>query len=193
MSSRDQKKKFLEQFHDLVKHYEQVHEEHEWKQTRVQISAFYKSFLQRFDDVFRGVINPLITEKAGMLRKKAEELSAFDERGKVHDLAEKMVQRLNDLGMQLYAIPDIEYVMESSREIELNVLMTCCPGFVHEKTGAGQKLCCEGTVKTVKFGVDQDIQPAVRLYYEKHCRDCQRLAAVQEELAAARKRVRDVI
>jgi hypothetical protein len=149
--------------------------------------------LQHFDDVFVGVINPRIAEKAQKLRKKAEELSKFDERGTVHDLAEKMVQRLNDLGMELYAIPDLEYVMESSKEIELNVLMTCCPEFVHEKDASGQKLCCEGTVKTVKFGVDQDIQPAVRLYYEKHCRECQKLAAVQHELAGARKRVRGAI
>jgi hypothetical protein len=183
MSAPAQKKKFMERFHDLVKHYEKMHEEHEWKQTRISVGAFYRMFLDRFDDVFSDVINPRIKEKGERLRNQGEELAKFDERGTLHDLAEKMVQRLNDLGMDLYAMPDIEYVMESSAEVELNVLLACCPEFVHEKGPGGQKICCNGTVKALTFGVDQDIQPAVRMYYEKHCRECQRLETIKKELA----------
>jgi hypothetical protein len=193
MAAQAQKKKFLEKFHDLVKHYEQMHEEHEWKQTPVSVATFYHTFLEHFDAVFADAINPRITQAATVLRKKAVELSGFNERGTVHDLAEKMVQRLNDLGMALYAMPDIEYLLDSSSEIQVNVLLTCCPEFVHEKDEAGQKqkLCCKGTVKTLSFGLDKDIQPALRLYYEKHCRECQKRDAVEKELAAARKRVQN--
>ncbi len=185
MAATAQKKRFLERFHELVKHFEGMHEEHEWKQTRTPVAAFYRKFIERFDDVFSEVINPRITEKASKLRDKAEELSKFDERATVHDLAEKMVQRLNDLGMELYAMPDVEYIMESSAEVELNVLLTCCPGFTHEKDAKGEmhKLCCEGTVKVLTFGKGQDVQAAVRMYYEKHCRECQKLETIKKELA----------
>ncbi|MEX2681896.1 MAG: hypothetical protein Q6373_009855 [Candidatus Sigynarchaeota archaeon] len=193
MSARVQKQKFLEKFHDLVKHYERMHEEHEWKQTRISVGAFYRMFLDRFDDAFKDVVNPRITEKMSVLRNKGEELSKFDERDTVHNLAEKMVKRLNDLGMELYAMPDIEYLMETSSEIEVNILLTCCPGFTHEKDSkeGTQKFCCEGTVKSITFGKGQDLQAAVRLYYEKYCRECQKLGAVKNELDKARKRGKD--
>ncbi|MBN2151484.1 MAG: hypothetical protein JW839_08565 [Candidatus Lokiarchaeota archaeon] len=188
MSARAQKKQFLERFHDLVKHYERMHEEHEWKQTRISVGAFYRMFLDRFDDAFVDVVNPRIKEKASTLRDKAEELAGFDERATVHDLAEKAVQRLNDLGMELYAMPDVEYLMESSAEVELSVLLACCPAFGYEKDPGGEteKLCCEGTVKALTFGKGQDLQAAVRMYYEKHCRECQQLETIKKELAKHR-------
>ena len=185
MAATAQKKRFMERFHELVKHYEELHEGHEWKQTRTSVAAFDRKFIERFDGVFSDVINPRITEKTSVLRNKAEELAKFDERATLHDLAERMVQRLNDLGMELYAMPDVEYLMESSAEVELNVLLTCCPGFTHEKDSKGgtQKLCCEGTVKALTFGKGQDLQAAVRMYYEKHCRECQKLETIKKELA----------
>nr|MDO8087006.1 hypothetical protein [Candidatus Sigynarchaeum springense] len=185
MATTTRKKRFLEKFHDLVKHYEEMHAEYEWKQTRMHVPAFYRRFIERFDGVFSDVINPRISEKASILRNKADELAKFDERDTMHNLAEKMVQRLNDLGMELYAMPDMEYLMESSSEIELNVLLACCPGFSLEKDAKGgtQKLCCEGTVKALTFGKGQDLQAAVRMYYEKFCRDCQKLETIKEELA----------
>nr|MDO8112696.1 hypothetical protein [Candidatus Sigynarchaeota archaeon] len=189
MSNQNPKKKFLEKFHDLVKYYEQMHEDHEYKGTRTAVKTFYTNFLAKFDEVFNPVINPRIKERSVSLRNKAEELAKFNENVPLHDLAETMVERLNDLGMELYSMPDLDYVMESTPKVELNVLMACCPEFTTEK-GKGaqkgtQKLCCND-IKTIKVGLDQDIQAAVRLYYERYCRDCQKLDAIKKKLLAAK-------
>jgi hypothetical protein len=172
----------MEKFHDLTRYYEDLHDEHAWSQAKIAVSTFYEGFLNRFDDVFTHVHNPRIRAVADKLRQKAEQMLQFDEREPVHDLAEKTVDRLNALGMELYALPDVEYLLESSQKIELNVLMSCCPEFQHETTEDGQAIGCVGTVKQLSFGIDQDLQAAVRMYYEKYCRDCEKRAVVESHL-----------
>ncbi|HME53637.1 MAG TPA: hypothetical protein VKM55_15530 [Candidatus Lokiarchaeia archaeon] len=181
MSPQTPKSKFLEKFNDLVKYYEQLHEDAEYKNNKMSVKVFYSNFLKKFDVIFEGVLNPRIKELSHDLRVKAEELAKFDERMSTHDLAEKMVDRLNDLGMALYAMPDMEYIMESTPMVELNVLMTCCPEFTRDQGPESDKLCCDA-VKTIKVGIDQDIQAAVRMYYERYCQGCQKLEKIKQHL-----------
>ena len=167
-----ERKKFLQKFHDLVKYYDDLHQEHEYKPHTVSTKVFYTNLLERIDEAFGDVKDQKIRDIIQRLRKKAEVLSEFSERKRLHDLAERTVDRLNEFGMELYAIPEINFLLDSTREIEVSMLMTCCPEFVQEETLKDTSLKCKGTVKRIKVGIGQDIQPAVKMYYEKYCRDC---------------------
>lgn len=181
MPPQTPKGKFLEKFNDLVKYYEEMHEESEYKNSKISVKVFYSSFLKRFDAIFEVVMNSRIKEASQELRMKAADLARFDEKMATHDLAEKMVDRLNDLGMALYAMPDVEYVMESTPKVELNVLMTCCPDFTRDQGTGADRLCCDA-IKTIKIAIGQDIQAAVRMYYERYCKDCSKAEMIKNHL-----------
>ncbi|MFX0100935.1 MAG: hypothetical protein ACFFCS_15270 [Candidatus Hodarchaeota archaeon] len=162
----------MARFHELVKYYDDLHQEHEYKPHTVSTKVFYTNFLERFDEAFGDVQDQKIKEIIQKVRNKAQILSEFNERKKLHDLAERTVDRLNELGMELYALPEINFLLESTKEIEVSMLMACCPEFVQEESLKDTALRCKGTVKKIKVGIGQDIQPAVKMYYEKYCRDC---------------------
>ena len=165
-------KKFMAQFHELVKHYDELHEAHEYLHYTVSTKVFYTHFLERLDDAFGDVKDQKIKEIIQKLRGKVEVLAQFHERKKLHDLAERTADRLNEFGMELYAIPEINFLLESTREIEVSMLMTCCPEFMQEDSLKNKTLSCQGTVKKIKVGIGQDLQPAVKIYYDKYCRVC---------------------
>lgn len=172
----------MERFHELVAYYERLHEEHEFSKSKVATNVFYGNALKRFDEAFKDVRTPRIKAELATLRRKAEQLAAFSQRETLHDLAERMVGRLNELGLKLYAIPDVEFVLETTRDLELSVLVTCCPEFTHEhacdENGNEESLCCHGTVKRLVFRPGDDVQAATRLYHEKYCRGCEKLDRV---------------
>lgn len=182
----DGKKKFMARFHELTDYYEKLHEEHEYKPYKVSTNTFYSNFLRKYDDLYKNTQNSKIKAIMEKLRKKAEILSEFNQRKSMHDLAEKTVDRLTEIGMELYALPDIDYVLESSREIEMKILLACCPEFTHKEHKDGQCLYCKGTLKKVKFPMGEDLQTALRLYYEKYCSHCDHLHKVEEEIVANR-------
>ncbi len=175
----DGKRKFLEEFHDLVEHYEAMRDMNKYSGGRVSTKVFYGMFLERFDEVFKDVQNPRIKDVAIPLREKAVILAEFDQHQPTHELATKMVVRLYDLGMKLYAMPDVEYILESSRDMEISVFFTCCPEFTKENDSIG----CKGTVKTLSVRQDQDMQAAVRMFYEKYCKDCEKRGVIEKYLA----------
>nr|MDO8119210.1 hypothetical protein [Candidatus Sigynarchaeota archaeon] len=175
----DGKRKFLEEFHDLIEHYETMRDMNKYSGGRISTKVFYGMFLERFDSVFNDVRNPKIKEVAILLRDKAVVLSDFDQHQPTHELAAKMVERLHELGMKLYAMPDMEYILESSKDMEISVFFTCCPEFTKEQDSMG----CKGTVKTLSVPHDPDIQAAVRMYYEKFCKDCENRAGIEKYLA----------
>ena len=177
MSPQTPKSKFLEKFNDLVKNYEQMDKEAENKNNKMSVKVFYSRFLKKFNTIFDGVMNPRIKELSDELKNKAETLAKFDERMSTHDLTEKMVDRLNNLGMALYSMPDVEYALDSTSMVELNVLLTCCPEFSSDSS----TLCCDA-IKTIKVGIGQDIQAAVRMYYERYCASCQKIGKIKEQL-----------
>jgi hypothetical protein len=152
-----------------------------YKNNKMPVKVFYSNFLKKFDSVFEDVFNPRIKEFSHDLKAKAEKLAKFDEHMGTHDLAEKMVDRLNELGMNLYAMPDIEYAMESTPMVELNVLITCCPEFTHGQEQGSEKLCCDA-VKAIRFPIGQDIQVAVRMFHERYCVECQKLESIKQHL-----------
>jgi len=181
VSPQTPKSKFLEKFNDLVKYYEQLNLDAEYKNNKMSVKMFYSNFLKKFNSIFEEVMNPRIKELSHDLKVKAEKLAKFDERMQTHNLAEKMVDRLNDLGMSLYSMPDIEYAMESTPMVELNVLITCCPEFTHGQEQGSEKLCCDA-IKTIKVAIGQDIQAAVRMYYERYCKECKNVETIKNHL-----------
>ncbi|MBD3187486.1 hypothetical protein GF325_11695 [Candidatus Bathyarchaeota archaeon] len=184
MKPAESKNAFLERYHELVDYYEQLHEENEYKPRKVAMSVFYNNFLHRLDEILGEIHSPVIQAIIERIRIKVNYLTQFTERKRVHDLAEKMVNRLTEIGMELYAIPDLEFVLETTKDIEINVLFTCCPEFhCDDDRDGGKTLGCRGTVHRVSVKKDQDLQAAVRLYYEKYCRGCQNLNRVEASFA----------
>ncbi|MHA1792240.1 MAG: hypothetical protein ACTSVI_06310 [Promethearchaeota archaeon] len=184
MSTQESRKKFIEKFRELASFYEKLHDEHEYKPHRVSSSIFYKNFLKRLNETLGEIESPKIAVIIGGLRSKAEYLSQFNEKRKLHDLAERMVDRLNEVELELYSVPDLEFFLETTKDIKINVLITCCPEFQCDLAEDGSRvLKCDGSIHSLKISRDQDLQSAVRYYHERYCSACKdRLPKIQEEI-----------
>ncbi|MHA1999563.1 MAG: hypothetical protein ACTSU9_15755 [Promethearchaeota archaeon] len=172
----------MEKFHDLVEHYERLHDEHEYKPHTVDMGMFYKNFLHRMDETLGEIHSESIIAIIERIKIKAEYLSDFHERRRLHDLAEKMVDRLNEIGMELYGLPDLEFVLESTMDIEVDLLVSCCPEFSCHEHDDDRVISCEGTIQHIRVKPHQDLQAAVKLYYEKYCRNCRNRTTIEKEL-----------
>jgi hypothetical protein len=165
----------MEKFHELVDHYERLHDDQEYRPHKVSVSVFYSNFLNRFDKLIGDILNPEIASVVEKFLDKIRYLSSFNERMRLHDLAQRMVERLNGLAVDLYEIPDLEYVGEMTRGIHVNILMECCPEFELQSRKDGKKCVrCKGTVQEITVKEGQDFQAAVRYYYERYCLSCEK-------------------
>jgi len=182
VEASNSRKKFLEKFHELVRRYERLHEDHEYKPHKVAVSSFYNNFLRKLKDYLGEIKSPQIKAIIEKLRIKIEYLADFKERRRLHDLAEKMVKRLNEIGLEFYGLSDLEFIMETTKKIDLNVLVSCCPEFNCKNLDKGKQLFCNGTIQQVAIEPGQDTQQAIRLYYEKYCRNCEKLAIIENEV-----------